>query len=162
MVCRESKTMFPLCPVPPHPGPLPREREMRSIKKISQTYPRLSAPSDNALGFRDGRHELSHLCPETSGACPRIGDDIPKLRQGVRPGRGALNDRPHLPGALESVARASGKSPRTGCRRCHVIKSNRLTALADIPFPSLPRRRLARAAPQPCPLAPSNCSQPGV
>ena len=74
---------------------------------------------DTALGFRDGRHELSHLCPETSGACPRLGSDIPMLRQGVRPGRGALDDRPHLPDALESGARASGKTPQAGCRGHH-------------------------------------------
>jgi|GEM_PF-1986380 len=86
---------------------------------LKKTYPHPSPPGDNALGFRDGRHELSHLCPEASGACPRLGCDSPKLRQGVRPGRGALNDRPHLPDALESVARASGKSPRTGCRGHH-------------------------------------------
>ncbi len=84
-----------------------------------KTYPRPSFPSDNALGFRDGRHGPCHLCPETSGACPRLGDDIPMLRQGVRPGRGALNDRPHLPGALESGWRQPGKPPQAGCRGHH-------------------------------------------
>ncbi len=84
-----------------------------------KTYPRPSIPSDNALGFRDGRHGPCHLCPETSGACPRLGDDIPMLRQGVRPGRGALNDRPHLPGALESGWRQPGKTPQAGCRGHH-------------------------------------------
>jgi len=88
---------------------------LKSAELILPPYP----PTHNTLGFRDGRHELSHLCPETSGACPRLGSDIPKLRQGVRPGRGALTDRPHLPDALESGARASGKSPRTGCRGHH-------------------------------------------
>ncbi len=79
----------------------------------------LAGPWDTACGFRDGRHELSHLCPETSGACPRLGSDIPMLRQGVRPGRGALNDRPHLPDALESGWRQPGKTPQAGCRGHH-------------------------------------------
>ncbi len=59
------------------------------------------------------------MCPETSGACPRVGGDNPMFRQGVRPGRGALNDRPHLPDALESGWRQPGKSSRTGCRGHH-------------------------------------------
>ena len=100
-----------------------------------------STASDNALGFRDGRRELSHLCPETSGACPRVGCDIPKLRQGVRPGRGALNDRPHLPDALESGARASGKSPRTGCWRCHVFQIKPVDGIGRHPVPLSSLRR---------------------
>jgi len=103
----------------PHPAPLTKERNAPRTRKNHKTYPRPLRPSDNGFGFRDGRHELSQLCPGTCGACPRDGCDNPKLRQGVRPGRGALNDRPHLPGALESGARASGKSPRAGCRGHH-------------------------------------------
>jgi len=101
-------------------------------------------PWETSLGFRDGRHELSHLCPEASGACPRVGCDTPKLRQGVRPGRGALNDRPHLPDALESGWRQPGKTPRTGCRRCHVFPINPMSTLAGIPFPPILRRNRAR------------------
>ena len=54
----------------PHPDPLPKERECAALHK---TYPHPSRSGDNACGFRDGRRELSHLCPETCGACPRTG-----------------------------------------------------------------------------------------
>ncbi len=97
--------------------------------------PTPSTQHHNRFGFRDGRHELSHLCPETSGACPGSGVTADMHWQGVRPGRGALNDRPHLPDALESGWRQPGKSSRTGCRRCHVIQINPMSALSDIPFP---------------------------
>jgi hypothetical protein len=103
----------------PLSDPLPKERNAPRTRKNHKTYPRPFRLSDNGFGFRGGRHELSHLCPETSGACPRVGCDSPKLRQGVRPGRGALNDRPHLPDALESGWRQPGKTPRTGCRGHH-------------------------------------------
>ena len=124
---------------------------IKSRKLILPPYP----PAHNALGFRDGRHELSHLCPEASGACPRLGCDTPKLRQGVRPGRGALNDRPHLPVVLETGWRQPGKTPRTGCRRCHVIQINPMSALAGIPFPPILRRigvRRRRSVPWSQPL----------
>ncbi len=82
-------------------------------------------PGDNGFGFRDGRHELSHLCPEASGACPRLGDDSPKLRQGLRTGPGALNDRPHVPAALETGWRQPGKTPRAGCQDTWTTQSHR-------------------------------------
>ena len=129
----------------PSPWPSPKGEGKRALPEKSRKLilpPR--PPAHNALGFRDGRHELSHLCPEASGACPRVGCDTPKLRQGVRPGRGALNDRPHLPDALESGWRQPGKTPRTGCRRCHVIQINPMSTLAGIPFPPILRRNRAR------------------
>jgi hypothetical protein len=126
----------------PSPRPSPKGEGKRALPEKSRKLilpPR--PPAHNALGFRDGRHELSHLCPEASGACPRVGCDIPKLRQGVRPGRGALNDRPHLPDALESGARASGKSPRTGCWRCHVFQIKPVDGIGRHPVPLPPKRQ---------------------
>ena len=68
----------------PSSWPSPKGEGKRALPEKSRKLilpPR--PPAHNALGFRDGRHELSHLCPEASGACPRFGCDIPKLRQGV-------------------------------------------------------------------------------
>ena len=116
-------------------GPGVRRDDGKWSGCLKKTYPPPFPPSDNALGFRDGRHGPCHLCPETCGACPRVGDDVPMLRQGVRSGPGALNDRPSVPGALESGARASGKSPRTGCRRCHVFQIKPVDGIGRHPLP---------------------------
>ena len=74
-----------------------------------------------ADGFRDGRHELSPLCPGTCGACPRCGGDIRQHRQDHRQGRPALTpDRVRPSGFGTGPARAPGKSPRAGCPGHHL------------------------------------------
>ncbi len=119
--------------------------KMRSGEKSRKLILTPFDPWETALGFRDGRHELSHLCPGTCGACPHIGDDIPKFRQGVRPGRGALNDRPHLPDALESGWRQPGKTPCAGCLLKRPYENQRFIGLGRYPAPSsCPNRQAPR------------------
>ena len=71
------------------------------------------------IGFRDGRHELSPLCPGACGARPRLVGDSIRLRRGhlrghrhkARPARACrFRDGP---------ARDPGKSPRAGCLGHH-------------------------------------------
>ena len=91
-------------------------------------YPHPLRFSDNALGFRDGRRRPRHCCPGASGACPRCIGDAMHLRQGWQLGPMALNARPEYLTVLETGARASGKSPRAGCRTTPRYKHYRLPA----------------------------------
>jgi hypothetical protein len=116
-----------------HPDTLPRERESAALHK---TYPHLVRPTRYSLRFSGREARAQSLVPGSVRSLSAYGGDIPILRQGVRHGRGALNDRPHLPVALESGARASGKTPRAGCLSKLPLSIQRFIGSGRHPAPS--------------------------
>jgi hypothetical protein len=117
----------------PHPDPLPRERESAALHK---TYPHPLHPVGHWLRFSGREARAQSLVPGSVRSLSAYGGDSPILRQGVRHGRGALNDRPHLPVALESGARASGKTPRAGCLLKLPLSIQRFIGSGRHPAPS--------------------------
>lgn len=117
----------------PHPGPLQGGRESAAPTK---TYPHPLHPVGHWPRFSGREARAQSLVPGSVRSLSAYGGDIPILRQGVRHGRGALNDRPHLPVALESGARASGKSPRAGCLSKLPLSIQRFIGSGRHPAPS--------------------------
>ena len=76
------------------------------------------------LDVREERHELSPLCPEVGGACPREG--VTSRAPAGRPARSDGTKRPtRIPAGLETGARAFGKSPRAGgSRLSHTLRNH--------------------------------------
>ena len=98
------------------------------------------------LDFREERRELSPLCPEVCGACPREG--VTSRAPAGHPARSDGTKRPtRIPAGLETGARASGKSPRAGGRRLsHTFKKTCRQTVAGLPHTSHTARRIRRGA----------------
>ena len=72
-----------------------------------------------ADGFRDGRHELSPLCPGACGARPRLVGDSIRLRRGHLRGHRQKARPARACRFRDGPARDPGKSPRAGCLGHH-------------------------------------------
>ena len=98
-----------------------------------------------ADGFRDGRHELSPLCPGACGARPRLVGDSIRLRRGHLRGHRQKARPARACRFRDGPARDPGKSPRAGCLGHHhqTFKSD-TRCPPRIPHPSHRSRAQAR------------------
>ena len=89
-----------------------------------------------ADGFRDGRHELSHLCPGACGARPRLVGDSIRLRRGHLRGHRQKARPARACRFRDGPARDPGKSPRAGCLGHHhqTFKSDTMSAVHPAPL----------------------------
>ena len=120
----------------------PRERECRP----SQTYPHPENLWDTYLDFREERRELSPLCPEVCGACPREGVTS-QAPAGPSPGPHGTRSRPcwHPGGFGASPAREDDQISACG----RPVRSLTLTTKSDpsgLPHTSHTARRKRRGA----------------
>ena len=92
-----------------------------------------------ADGFRDGRHELSPLCPGACGARPRLVGDSIRLRRGHLRGHRQKARPERACRFRDGPARDPGKSPRAGCLGHHhqTFKSDTMSAVHPAPLSSL-------------------------
>ena len=81
--------------------------------------PALSTARKIVSGFRDGRHELSPLCPGACGARPRLVGDSIRLRRGHLRGHRQKARPARACRFRDGPARDPGKSPRAGCLGHH-------------------------------------------
>ncbi len=89
-----------------------------------------------ADGFRDGRHELSPLCPGACGARPRLVGDSIRLRRGHLRGHRQKARPERACRFRDGPARDPGKSPRAGCLGHHhqTFKSDTMSAVHPAPL----------------------------
>ena len=87
-------------------------------------------------GFRDGRHELSPLCPGACGARPRLVGDSIRLRRGHLRGHRQKARPARACRFRDGPARDPGKSPRAGCLGHHHqhFKSDTMSAVHPAPL----------------------------
>ncbi len=87
--------------------------------RVGKLIPTPSFALTIVSGFRDGRHELSPLCPGACGARPRLVGDSIRLRRGHLRGHRQKARPDRACRFRDGPARDPGKSPRAGCLGHH-------------------------------------------
>ena len=87
--------------------------------RVGKLIPVRSTARKIVSGFRDGRHELSPLCPGACGARPRLVGDSIRLRRGHLRGHRQKARPARACRFRDGPARDPGKSPRAGCLGHH-------------------------------------------
>ena len=96
-----------------------RDDSRTARRRGRKLIPARSSAPILADGFRDGRHELSHLCPGACGARPRLVGDSIRLRRGHLRGHRQKARPARACRFRDGPARDPGKSPRAGCLGHH-------------------------------------------